>query len=64
MRTTDLFKINRSSKRLNESLEKTFGKKIDFSTFDTPELEDARNQLRTQISQVRGHSGFDDTIEN
>ena len=64
MRTTDLFKINRSSKRLNESLEKTFGRKIDFTTFDTAKLEDARNKLRTQISQVRGQSGFNETIEN
>ena len=50
MRTTELFKFSRSSKRLNESLDKVFGKKINFTNFDTPKLEDARNKLRTQIS--------------
>jgi hypothetical protein len=64
MRTTELFKFNRSSKRLNESLEKMFGNKIDFATFDTPKLEDARNKLRTQISQVRGQSGFTEDLDN
>ena len=49
MKTTDLFKSNRSAKRLNESLQKTFGTTINFEKFDTPQLEDARNKLRTQI---------------
>ena len=64
MRTTDLFKSNRSSKRLNETLEKTFGKKINFQSFDTPKLEDARNKLRTQLHQVRSESGFNENLEN
>jgi hypothetical protein len=64
MRTNDLFKINRSSKRLNESLAKIFGQKLNLESFDTPKLEDARNKLRTQISQVRNESGFNETIEN
>jgi hypothetical protein len=64
MRTTELFKFNRSPKRLNESLEKLFGNKIDFATFDTAKLEDARNKLRTQISQVRGQSGFTEDLDN
>ena len=64
MRTTDLFKNNRSSKRLNESLAKTFGTKLDLESFDTPKLEDARNKLRTQIHSARTESGFNETIEN
>jgi len=64
MRTTDLFKNNRSSKRLNESLAKTFGTKLDLESFDTPKLEDARNKLRTQIHTARSESGFNETIEN
>jgi hypothetical protein len=64
MRTTDLFKNNRSSKRLNESLAKTFGTKLDLESFDTPKLEDARNKLRTQIHTARQDSGFNETIEN
>jgi hypothetical protein len=64
MRTTDLFKNNRSSKRLNESLSKTFGTRLDLESFDTPKLEDARNKLRTQIHTARQESGFNETIEN
>jgi hypothetical protein len=64
MRTTDLFNFNRSSKRLNESLHKTFGTRINFEDFDTPKLEDARNKLRTQIHTARTSSGFNETVEN
>ncbi len=64
MKTTDLFKSNRSSAKLNESFEKYFGKKIELETFDLHQLQDARNKLRTQISQVRGQSGFNETVEN
>ena len=64
MKTTDLFKINRSSKRLNESMEKIFGKKINLETFNLDQLQDARNKLRTQVSQVRGDSEFNENLEN
>lgn len=64
MKTTDLFKSNRSSQRLNESMEKMFGTKLDLESFDLPRLEDARNKLRTQLSQIRGNSKFNENIEN
>jgi hypothetical protein len=64
MKTQDLFTFNRSSKRINESIDKVFGKKINFDTFDTVKLEDARNKLRTQIHSARSESGFNETIEN
>jgi hypothetical protein len=64
MKTTDLFKNNRSSRRLNESMEKTFGKKLNLESFDLPRLEDTRNKLRTQLSQVRSESGFNENLEN
>jgi hypothetical protein len=64
MRTTDLFTNNRSSKRLNETLAKTFGTRLDLESFDTTKLEDARNKLRTQIHTARQASGFNETIEN
>ena len=51
MKTTDLFAFNRSSKRLNESLAKTFGRKLNLETFSVEQLEDARNKLRTKLSQ-------------
>jgi hypothetical protein len=64
MKTTDLFKINRSSKRLNESMFKTFGRKLNLETFTIEQLEDARNKLRTQIYTARSGSGFNENIEN
>jgi len=64
MKTTDLFKINRSSKRLNESILKVFGKTVNLENFDLAQLHDARNKLRTQVSQIRGQSGFNENLEN
>jgi hypothetical protein len=62
MKTTDLFKT--SAKKLNESLAKTFGQKLNLESFDTPKLEDARNKLRTQIHTARTEGGFNENIEN
>ena len=64
MKTTDLFSVNRSSKRLNESIYKTFGRKLNLESFSLEQLEDARNKLRTQIYQVRSSSNFNENIEN
>jgi len=62
MKTQDLFKAKAA--KMNESIHKAFGKKIDFSTFDAAKLEDARNKLRTQLHQVRSESGFNENLEN
>ena len=64
MKTTDIFSVDRSAKRLNESLGKTFGKKLNLESFDLPKLEDARNRLRTQLSQTRNQSGFNENLES
>ena len=64
MKTTDLFKINRTSKRLNESMFKTFGRKLNLETFNVEQLEDARNKLRTQIYTARSSSSFNENVEN
>ncbi len=64
MKTTDLFKVNRTAQKLNESLSKVFGQKLKLEDFDLHQLQDARNKLRTQLSQVRSQSGFNETIEN
>ena len=64
MKTTDLFKNNRAAKKINESLAKTFGRKLNLESFDLPQLEDARNKLRTQIHTARTASGFNETLEN
>lgn len=64
MKTTDLFAINRSSRRLNESLLKVFGKQVNLEDFDLQQLQDARNKLRTQVHQIRSNSGFNENLEN
>ena len=40
-----------TAKALNESLAKRFGKKINLEAFTLEQLEDARNKLRTKLSQ-------------
>ncbi len=64
MKTADLFKINRSSRRLNESIHKAFGKKINFESFNLEQLHDARNKIRTQLSQTRSDARFNENLEN
>ena len=44
---------------LNESLAKKFGTKINLEAFTTEQLEDARNKLRTKLSQVETTESFD-----
>jgi hypothetical protein len=63
MKTTDIFP-RVSSKTLNESLAKTFGKTLNLESFTLEQLQDARNKLRTQISQIRSDSSFNETVEN
>ena len=48
-----------SAKDLNESLAKTFGTKLRLQDFSNEQLEDARNRLRTQLSQVETNESFD-----
>jgi|694.fasta_scaffold32799_5 mannose/fructose-specific phosphotransferase system component IIA len=64
MKTQDLFAINRTAKKLNETIEKTFGKKLNLEAFDLTQLEDARNKLRTQVHQARVEAGFNENLEN
>ena len=64
MRTTDLFKSNRAAAKINESIEKVFGKRLNLESFDLTQLEDARNKLRTQIHTARNESGFNENLDN
>lgn len=64
MNGQDLFKVHRSADRLNENFFRMFGKKINLENFDLDKLQDARNRLRTQISQIRNQSNFNETVEN
>lgn len=47
-----------TSKSLNESLASRFGKKIDLNSFTLEQLQDARNKLRTKLSQVETMESF------
>jgi hypothetical protein len=63
MKTLDIFKT-KTSQKLNETLEKTFGKKLKLETFSIEQLHDVRNKLRTQIHQFKQSSSFNETVEN
>lgn len=64
MKTYDFFKHNRSSRKISESFHKTFGKKLKLEQFTIDQLYDARNKLRTQLSQYRSKSGFNENVES
>lgn len=53
-----------TSKQLNESLAKQFGYKLNFEQFNDVQLEDARNKLRTRISQLELSESFDAVTES
>ena len=48
-----------TSKTLNESLAKRFGKKINLESYTLEQLQNARNKIRTQLSQVETNESFD-----
>jgi hypothetical protein len=47
-----------TAKSLNESLAKRFGKRINLENFTLDQLQDARNNLRTKMSQVETTESF------
>ena len=53
-----------TAKALNESLAQKFGYKINLEGFSDVQLEDARNKLRTRISQFEMNESFDSVLEN
>lgn len=53
-----------TSKKLNESLAKKFGYKVTLENFTDVQLEDARNKLRTRISQFEMNESYDSMLEN
>ena len=48
-----------TAKSLNESLAKRFGAKVALEKFTLEQLQDARNRVRTQLSQVETNESFD-----
>lgn len=47
-----------TSKALNESLARKFGQKINIDAFTLEQLQDARNRIRTKLSQVETNESF------
>lgn len=53
-----------TAKALNESLAKRFGKKIKLENFTLAQLQDARNKLRTRLSQIEISESFNTVVES
>ena len=51
-------------KSLNENLAKMFNTTIDVDTFTLEQLQDARNKLRTKLSQIETNESFDAPSSN
>ena len=49
---------------LNESLARKFGQKINIGAFTLEQLQDARNRIRTTLSQVEMNEHFDAVHKN
>lgn len=58
------FHRNLTSKELNEAVAKKFGTRLNLDSFTKEQLEDARNILRTKISQFESHAGYDAVFED
>jgi len=63
MKTTDIFRKT-DSKKINETVEKVFGTKLNLESYETGDLEDMRNKLRTQIFNFKQSATFNETVEN
>jgi hypothetical protein len=53
-----------TAKKLNESLAKQFGYKLNLEQFSDAQLEDVRNKLRTEMSQFEVSESFDNISSN
>ena len=53
-----------TAKALNESLARQFGYKLNLEQFTDVQLEDARNKLRTKMSQFEVSESFDSVNES
>ena len=63
MRITE-FDKQPTAKQLNESAAKMFGQKLNLDSFTLEQLEDARNKLRTKLSQFESSENFNAVYEN
>ena len=56
MKLTELNK--KTSKKLNENLASKFGTKVNVDEFTLEQLQDARNKIRTQLSQIETNESY------
>ena len=63
MRITELNK-KLTAKALNESVAQKFGQKLNLDSFTLEQLEDARNKLRTQLSQFESSENYNAVYED
>jgi hypothetical protein len=63
MRITE-FNKQPSAKALNESAAQMFGQKLNLDSFTLEQMLDARNKLRTKVSQFESASSYDAVINN
>ena len=53
-----------NSKTLNETLAKKFGERLDTDSFTLEQLQDARNKVRTSLSQIETNESFSGLPQN
>jgi hypothetical protein len=53
-----------TAKSLNESLAKRFGQRIKLENFTLAQLQDARNKIRTKLSQIEMSESFSTVVES
>ena len=53
-----------TAKRLNESVQQKFGQKLNLESFTLEQLHDARNKLRTKLSQFESTSNYNSVQNN
>ena len=63
MRITE-FNKQPTAKTLNESAAQMFGQKLNLDSFTLEQMLDARNKLRTKVSQFESASSYDAVYEN
>tara|TARA_B110000858_G_scaffold197974_1_gene261804 strand:- start:890 stop:1903 length:1014 start_codon:yes stop_codon:yes gene_type:complete len=52
---------NKTAKKLNEGLAARFGARINVESFTLEQLQDARNKIRTQLSQIETNESYNST---
>jgi hypothetical protein len=63
MKTTE-FNSTITSAKLNESMFKKFGIKVNLDKYTREELENYRNLVRTEVNQTESTAGFNDLLAN